>query len=61
MDKKVYQKIGMFQSVAPVPEKDAKYCCLSFGKKRLWFHFKDSGAVENDGLPIWVAESVRTY
>lgn len=56
---KAYLKIGMYQSVVPVPVPPDDSCVLRFGSTALEFFFRDSGAKEDDGTPIWIAENVR--
>jgi hypothetical protein len=55
---RAYLKIGMYQSVVPCPVPPDPSCDLHFAGRSLKFSFLDSGAVEDDGIPIWIAESV---
>lgn len=58
---KAYLKIGVYQSVVPCPVPPDENCDLVnwIPGKRLRFKFKDSSAVEDDGVPIWIAESLE--
>lgn len=56
---KAYQKIGYFQSVIPVPVNRCGESVFSFGPTTLKFTFRDSGAIEDDGWPIWIAVAVE--
>lgn len=59
-DVKGYLKIGMYQSVLPVPLPPDDNCDLGFPGISMKFHFVDSGECEEDGMSIWVAKSVET-
>ena len=60
MREKAYLKIGMYQSVVPVEVPPDPSCDLRnwVEGKRLRFLFRDSGAVEDDGVPIWIADGL---
>ena len=60
MREKAYLKIGMYQSVVPVEVQPDPSCDLRnwVEGKRLRFLFRDSGAVEDDGVPIWIADGL---
>ncbi len=52
-----YLKIGIYQSVTPIAVPPGPSCDLTdwIPGKRFHFLFRDSGAVEEDGVPIWTA------
>lgn len=56
-----YLKIGIYQSVVPVSVPPDEHCDLVnwIDGKRLRFKFRDSGAVEDDGIPIWIADGLE--
>lgn len=58
---KAYLKIGMYQSVVPCSVPPDYSCDLVnwIEGKRLRFQFIDSGQIEEDGIPIWIATGLE--